>query len=283
MPESKVPYDESLLRRLTGVANELRMLTLRAITTASSGHPGGSLSAAEILSVLYFHKMRIDPKNPIWEGRDRFILSKGHAAPMLYAALAKRGYFDEAELLTLRAVSSRLQGHPDINKTPGIDMSSGSLGQGLSVGLGMTLGNRLVDPAIHVYVLMGDGELQEGQVWEAAMAAGHFKPQHLVAIIDRNHVQLDGFVKDIMDVDPLLDKWRAFGWQTLEMDGHDVGSIMQAFDEAERLANSGPVVILAHTVKGKGVSYMEHQADWHGAAPSREQLESALDELRRRF
>jgi transketolase len=263
---------------------EERALTLRRhvvsmVGRAGSGHPGGSLSAADIVAALYFYVLKIAPDRPDWPDRDRFVLSKGHAAPVVYAALAERGYFPVGELAGLRRLGSMLQGHPDMKRTPGIDASTGSLGQGLSIAGGMALAARLSGRSFRVYALLGDGELQEGQVWEAAMSAVQFGLENLTAIIDYNGVQLDGRVEEIMDVAPLPAKWLAFGWHAREVDGHDVTAVADALEEA-RGVRGRPQVIVARTVKGKGVSFMENQAAWHGKAPTAEQVALALDELR---
>jgi transketolase len=267
------------VEELNGIANRIRELSLRGIHAAGSGHPGGSLSAAELLSALYFKVLNHDPANPEWEDRDRFILSKGHGCPALYAAFAIAGYFDESELLNLRKVDSPLQGHPDKRKMPWLETNTGSLGIGLSVGLGMALTARLDNKSWTTYVLLGDGECQEGQIWEAAMFAAHEKVDNLVAIVDYNKYQLDGAVADINDLDSLADKWSAFGWHVVEIDGHDMGAVLAAFDEVGGVTGK-PSVIIANTLKGKGVSFMETTgAKWHGIAPSDEELESALAEL----
>jgi transketolase len=263
--------------RLTELANELRGLVVETLCHAQAGHPGGSLSAAEILAALFFSVMRVDPERPDWEERDRCILSKGHAAPVYYAALARRGYFPEKLLQTYDDLDSPLQGHPDM-RCPGVDMSSGSLGQGLSVGVGMALGLRLKSIAARVFVLLGDGELQEGQVWEAAMAAPKFGLDHLVAIVDDNRVQLMGDTADVMPIEPIADKWRAFNWHVLEVDGHDPAAIVDACAAAAR-EKSRPTVILARTVKGKGVSFMEDTHTWHSALVTEDLKEKALREL----
>ncbi|HIE13649.1 TPA: transketolase, partial [Candidatus Bathyarchaeota archaeon] len=223
--------------------------------------------------------LKHDPKNPKWEDRDRFILSKGHSCPVLYAALARSGYFSVEELWKLRKIGSMLQGHPDMLKTPGIEASTGNLGQGLSIGIGMALAAKLDGKDYRVYVMLGDGELDEGQVWEAAMAASHFQLNNLIAIVDYNGLQLDGFVKDIMSLEPLAEKWRAFGWHVIEIDGHNMRQILDALDLSLRV-KSKPVVIIAHTIKGKGVSFMENQVQFHGKALTEEQLKKALEELR---
>jgi transketolase len=248
------------------------------LAEAGSGHPGGSLSGVEIVTALFFHVLRLRPEEPEWPERDRFILSKGHAAPLLYAALAERGFFPREELLTLRKLGSRLQGHPVRNKAPGVEASTGSLGQGLSVGLGIALAGRLDRRDYRVYVLLGDGESEEGQVWEAAMAAAHYRAGNLTAILDFNGLQIDGRIQEVMSPLPLPDKWEAFGWAVREVDGHDFRELLEAFEWAKGV-HDRPSMIIARTVKGKGVSFMEDVADWHGKAPSREQAEQALGEL----
>ncbi len=265
-------------KELTELAKKLRRHVITMIATAGSGHPGGSLSAADIIAVLYFKVMRYDPQNPQWPERDRFILSKGHAAPILYAALAESGYFSVEELTTLRKLNSRLQGHTDRTTTPGVEMSAGALGQGLSFGIGTALAARLDARDYQVYVLLGDGECDEGQIWEAAMAAAHFKVDNLVAIVDHNKQQLDGWTQDIMNLEPLTEKWRAFNWNVIEIDGHNINQIQQALEEAKTIKGK-PSVIIAHTIKGKGVSFMENNIDFHGKAPTPEQAELALREL----
>jgi len=265
---------------LKAIAATIRCDIIDMIATARAGHPGGSLSAADIVTALYFRVMRIDPAHPDWPDRDRFILSKGHACPVWYAALAERGYFDKAQLATLRQINSILQGHPDMRKTPGIDMTAGSLGHGLSAGLGMALGGRLRGQDYHVWVIIGDGEMQEGSIWEAAMAAAKWKLGKLTAILDCNGLQNDSFVAEIMPLDPIADKWRAFGWRLTEIDGHDMAQVVDAL-ETTRAIHDQPTMIIAHTVKGKGVSYMENVAEWHGRAPCLEEAECALEEIRR--
>ncbi|MBC7342839.1 MAG: transketolase [Clostridia bacterium] len=265
------------ISHLQKVARRVRQNIVKMLHKAGAGHPGGSLSVVEILVALYFEVMRIDPCSPNWEERDRFILSKGHAAPALYAVLAARGYFPEEELLTFDAIDSRLQGHPCMKTTPGVDMSSGSLGQGLSVGLGMALGAKLKQKDFRVWVLLGDGELQEGQVWEAAMAAVKYRTTNLTAIVDMNGLQLMGKVSEIMPIASARAKWEAFGWAVTEIDGHDFREIISAMRDATDTAR--PVVILANTIKGKGVSFMENQVYWHSAAISDKQLQLAMGEL----
>ena len=255
----------------------IRRDIVRMIYRAKAGHPGGSLSAADIITALYFHVMDIDPENPDRPDRDRFILSKGHSCPALYAALAERGFFDKSELDTLRVYHSMLQGHPDMNKVPGLDMTAGSLGNGLSIGVGMALSARLHKQDYMTYVMLGDGECQEGMVWEAAMAANHHHLKNLIAIVDCNGVQINGWVNDILRVEPFADKWKAFGWNVIEIDGHDMRQILTALHDAR--AMRAPTAILARTVKGKGVSFMEDDSAWHGAAPNAEQLAKALEDI----
>jgi transketolase len=263
---------------LQAVAKRLRRDIVTMIAKAGSGHPGGSLSAVEIVTALYWKIMRHKPADPQWPDRDRFILSKGHAAPVLYAALAECGYFPKSELATLRQLDSRLQGHADRTATPGVEMSSGSLGQGLSFAIGCALAGRLDKKSWRVYALLSDGECDEGQIWEAAMSAAKFKLDNLTAIVDNNGIQLSGFNRDIMPLDPLNKKWDSFGWQVFEIDGHDFSQLLSAFEKAQEVRGK-PAVIIAHTVKGKGVSFMENNVDFHGKAPNAEQLEKALEEL----
>jgi len=274
-----VPHDDELTGQLTRIARDIRRDVVVMTTKAKSGHPGGSLSAADIMTALYFHHLRHDPENPRWKDRDRFVLSKGHVCPALYAALARCGYFSRETLWSLRQVNSILQGHPDMTKTPGVETSTGSLGQGLSIGIGMALAAKLDRKDYRVYVLLGDGELDEGQVWEAAMAASHYKIDNLAAIVDLNGLQLDGFTKNIMSLDPVADKWRAFGWHVIEINGHNMNEILDALDATEKV-KSRPTVIVAHTVKGRGVSFMENQVKYHGQPLTEEQLKKALEELK---
>jgi len=276
-PSTPVKLDLSV-SELERMAKRLRRHVITMIATAGSGHPGGSLSAADIVTSLYFKIMRHDPKNPQWPDRDRFILSKGHAAPILYAALAECGYFPINELSTLRKLDSRLQGHTDRLLTPGVEMSSGSLGQGLSFGIGIALASKLDARDYQVYVLLGDGECDEGQIWEAAMAAAHYKIDNLTAIVDYNEIQLAGRTCDIMNLEPLADKWRSFNWHVLDINGHDINQILQATKKAKEIKQR-PTVIIAHTIKGKGVSFMENNVDFHGKAPTPEETERALKEL----
>ncbi|MBZ4664131.1 MAG: transketolase [Caloramator sp.] len=266
------------INKLKEIAVEVRKNIIKMLTESQSGHPGGSLSAVEILTSLYFSEMKVDPNNPKWEDRDRFILSKGHAAPVLYAVLAEKGFFDKSELMTLRKIDSNLQGHPSIKNTPGVDMSTGSLGQGLSVANGMALAGKLDNKDYRVYILLGDGELEEGQVWEAAMTAAHYKLDNVTAFVDFNGLQIDGPCTQVMNVTPIADKFRAFGWNVIEIDGHDYNQIFDAIDKAKSTKGM-PTMIVAKTVKGKGVSFMENQVGWHGTAPSKEQCEQALQEL----
>jgi len=247
------------------------------LAEAKSGHPGGSLSATEIIACLYFEVMRHNPKDPDWSGRDRFHLSKGHCCPAVYSGLALSGYFSVEELMKLRKIGCLLQGHPDRN-TPGIEVASGSLGQGLSVACGMSMAARIDKKDTRVYCLMGDGELQEGNIWEAAMSAAHFKLDNLCGIVDHNHFQIDGRIEEVMDLAPLADKWKSFGWHVIQCDGHSIEELLKAFDEA-RTIKQKPTVIIAQTVKGKGVSFMEHVVDFHGRAPTNEEKDIALGEL----
>ena len=282
---SKVPLRPD---EMAVIAKRIRRHIVAAIGRAGSGHPGGSLSAVEIVTALYFNVLRHDPANPGWEDRDRLIVSKGHVAPLVYAALAECGYFPLKELETLRVLGSTLQGHCDSTLTPGVEMSSGSLGQGLSFGVGVALAGRLDGRDYRVYVLLGDGECDEGQVWEAAMAGPHFgvrssdsgvsKLDNLVAIVDHNRLQIDGWNSEVMNIEPLADKWRAFGWHTIEIDGHDFDQVLGAFREAREVGGK-PTAIIARTVKGKGVSFMEDQVDFHGKAPTPDEVERALREL----
>lgn len=270
------------IKELNEISRELRCTSLRMIHKRQAGHPGGSLSAAEIMTVLYFKVMRIDPENPNWDERDRFLLSKGHASAMFYATLAKRGFFPEEELQKWGELDCHLQGHPDRLKTPGVDMNSGILGHGVSIGIGLCLAARQKGKNYRVYTLLGDGECQAGLVWEGANAAAKYALTNLVAIIDHNGVQLDGFVEEVMPIEPLAEKWRSFGWDVLEVDGHDVDQLYQAFLQCIE-AQKKPTVIIARTIKGKGVSFMENKAYWHGVAPSTEELTRALHELGEEF
>ena len=274
-----MPYSMEKREKFKKLAKEIRLTVLKMIYEAGSGHPGGSLSAVEIISTLYFDKMRVDPKNPNWGDRDRFVPSKGHCAPTLYTVLAEKGFFPKSELSTLRRIDSTLQGHPDMLKTPGVDMSTGSLGHGISVGIGMALGGRLSKKDFYVYVLVGCGELNEGQVWEAAMAAAKYQLDHLIVILDYNCYQLDGSMDEIMPLGDVMAKWKSFGWNVMEINGHEPEEISDAIDMAKK-ANGRPTITVAHTVKGKGVSFMENTHLWHGKKISEEEYEKAVSELR---
>jgi len=266
------------VKEMAAVARRLRRHIITMTGRAGSGHPGGSLSAVEIVTALYFKVLRHKPQDPRWGDRDRFILSKGHAAPVLYATLAECGYFPVDELATLRQLDSRLQGHTDRVATPGVEMSAGALGQGLSFAIGVALAGRLNSQDYRVYVLLGDGECDEGQIWEAAMAAAHFKLDNLVAIVDNNGQQIDGWNRDVMNLEPFNKKWQAFGWHVIEVDGHNFTRLIKAFDRA-KLVKGKPIVIIARTIKGKGVSFMENNPDFHGKAPNAEEVGIALKEL----
>ena len=271
-------YPQDLIRTLEEKARLMRQDIVIMVGAAKSGHPGGSLSAADIVSALYFHVMRHDPKNPKWADRDRFVLSKGHASPVLYSALAEAGYFAKEEIITFRNINSRLQGHPDMKKLPGVEFTTGSLGQGLSGAGGMALAGKLDKKDYRVFALIGDGESEEGQIWEAAMSSAHFRLDNLVAVTDFNGLQIDGPNAEVMTVTPLPEKWRAFGWNVIEIDGHDFEQILDALSP-ERKVEGKPTMIIAKTIKGKGVSFMENECDWHGKAPSEEQVKQALVEL----
>jgi transketolase len=269
--------------RLESIARECRVQILRMLAHAGSGHPGGSLSVIDILTTLYFGRLRYDARHPDWPERDRVVLSKGHAVPALYAVMAKAGFFPEKQLITLRKLGSPLQGHPDRTALPGIEAATGSLGQGLSVSLGMALGLKLTGSKSRVYCILGDGEVQEGQVWEAAMSAPKLgQPQHaldnLTVILDYNKIQLDNFVKKVLDIEPIAAKWQSFGWPVIEIDGHDVAQITKALDQAEATTGT-PTFIVAHTVKGKGVSFMENDPEWHGKAPKPAEAIKAIREV----
>lgn len=269
------PYDEARLRE---IARKARIDVIKMITAAESGHPGGSLSEIEILVSLYGHILRHDPKNPSWKERDRFVLSKGHGIPGQYAVMAAFGYCMQDDLLAFRHLDSPLQGHPDRCRLSSLEASTGSLGQGLSISVGYALASKLDGDASRVYCLIGDGESQEGQIWEAALSAPKFKLDNLVCILDYNKAQIDGYVSDVMPIEPIADKWVAFGWNVISVDGHDFGQIIDALEEAKRVKGK-PTFILADTVKGKGVSFMEGKVDWHGVAPSAAQAEEAIREL----
>lgn len=263
---------------LEAISKRVRRSIIEMITAAKSGHPGGSLSAVELLVGLYFDQMKHDPKNPKWTDRDRFILGKGHAAPVLYAVMAEAGYVPKDQLNTLRKMGSIYQGHPDVRFIPALEASTGSLGEGLSVGLGMAFAARLNGSPSRTYVMLGDGEIQEGQIWEAAMFGSFHKLDNIVALVDYNKIQLDGWVKDIMDLEPIGDKWRAFGWHTITIDGHNLAEVRSAYIEAAATKDK-PTVVIAHTVKGKGVSFMENNPKFHGTAPNPEEFQKAMAEL----
>jgi transketolase len=269
---------ELTIPEMQAMTRTLRRHIITMIAKANSGHPGGSLSSVEIVTALYFKVLRHDPGNPKWPGRDRFVLSKGHAAPVLYAALVECGYLALKELTTLRQIDSCLQGHTDCHLTAGVEMSAGSLGQGLSFAVGTALAARLDGLDCKVYTLLGDGECDEGQVWEAAAAASHFKTDNLIAIVDKNGIQLDGFTKDIMNMEPFADKWRSFGWKVFEVDGHDLAKVIETLEAAKKVKGQ-PSAIIARTVKGKGVSFMENNPDFHGKAPTAAETEKALQEV----
>ena len=263
---------------LKEIARNIRKDIVNQVYTAKSGHPGGSLSIADIVAVLYFNEMNIDEKNPKWEERDRFILSKGHCAPALYAALCEKGFFEREELKDFRKLKGVLQGHPDIKNTPGIDASSGSLGQGLSIANGMAISAKLDNKPYRVYCLLGDGEIEEGQIWEAAMASNKYKLDNLCVIIDNNNLQIDGTIEEVMSPYPIDEKFKSFGFNVINIDGNNIEEILKAFDEAREVKNK-PTCIVAKTIKGKGVSFMENKAEWHGKAPSEEEYNIAIMEL----
>jgi transketolase len=277
MPGERLDMSIAELER---VAAAIRCDVIEMICAAGEGHPGGSLSVTDVVTALYFRIMRVDPENPGWPDRDRFILSKGHACPAWYSALAERGYWDKAHLGTLRQLNSLLQGHPDMKVTPGIDMTAGSLGHGLSAGLGMALAGRLHGSDYHVWVVIGDGECQEGSVWEAALAAAKWKVDNLTAILDRNKLQNDDRIENVMPDEPMADKWRAFGWDVIEIDGHDMAQIVETLEHVQEVKGV-PTIVIANTVKGKGVSYMEGIPVWHGRAPDEFEAACALEEIRR--
>lgn len=266
------------VEKLREVSTEIRKSILKMIHAAKSGHPGGSLSAVEILTALYYDEMNVDASNPKFERRDRFVLSKGHAAPVLYATLAEKGFFPKDEIMNLRKIDSMLQGHPDRKGTPGVEVSTGSLGQGFSVACGLAMASKVEGSPYRVYTLLGDGELQEGLVWEAAMSAAHYKLDNMTAILDFNGLQIDGKNEEVMNINPVADKFVAFGWNVIEIDGHDFDQLFAALDNA-RGTSGRPTIIIAKTVKGKGVSFMEDQAGWHGTAPTDEDLAKAMEEL----
>ncbi len=270
--------DEVMKKQLEATAVKVRMGIIEGVYNAKSGHPGGSLSVADVLTYLYFARMHVDPKDPKKPDRDRLVLSKGHTAPALYSVLAQRGFFEVEELKTLRKIGSRLQGHPDMKYIPGVDMSSGSLGQGISCAVGMALSGKISCDSYRVYAVLGDGELEEGQVWEAAMFAAHNKLDNLTAVVDNNGLQIDGKITDVCSPMPITDKFAAFGWHVIIADAHDFDSLEKAFDEAESVVGQ-PSVIVQTSVKGKGVSFMENQVGWHGTAPNAEQYAQAMSEL----
>lgn len=270
------------INELQKIANDIRINIVKTVYNAQSGHPGGSLSCADILTVLYFNQMNINPNEPKAEGRDRLVLSKGHSSPALYSTLAKRGYFDEKDLDSFRKIESKLQGHPDMNKVPGVDMSSGSLGQGLSVANGMALSSKMDSMGYRVYCILGDGEIEEGQVWEAAMTASKYKLDNLCVIVDNNNLQIDGNIKDVKGLNRIEEKFESFGFKVIPVDGNNIEQLIDAFDRA-KMTKEMPTAIIAKTVKGKGVSFMENQAGWHGKAPNEEQFKLAIEELGGKF
>lgn len=264
---------------LEAKAKQVRQGIIEAVYRGKSGHPGGSLSIADIMTVLYFYEMNIDEKNPSWEERDRLVLSKGHCSPALYSCLAQRGYFEEKELQDFRNINSKLQGHPDMNKVKGVDMTSGSLGQGLSVANGMAIAGKLDKKTYRVYAILGDGEIEEGQIWEAAMASSQYKLDNLCVIVDNNNLQIDGTIEQVMSSYPIDEKFEKFGFETITINGHDISEIITALNRAKMIKGK-PVCIIAKTIKGKGVSFMENQASWHGKAPNDEQYKQAMEELK---
>ena len=266
------------IEELQEIARKIRRGIIESVYSGKSGHPGGSLSIADIMAVLYFYEMNIDPENPKDENRDRLVLSKGHCAPALYSALANRGFFDVEELQTLRNIESRLQGHPDMKKIPGVDMTTGSLGQGLSAANGMAMAGKLDNKDYRVYCILGDGEIEEGQIWEAAMASSKYKLDNLCVIVDNNNLQIDGTIEEVMSSYPIDEKFKSFGFQVINIDGHNIQEIIDAFDVAKNIKEK-PTCVIAKTVKGKGVSFMENQVGWHGKAPNEEQYRQAMQEL----
>ena len=267
------------IKELEEKAKQVRRGIIEAVYSNQSGHPGGSLSVADIMTVLYFNEMNINPENPNWEDRDRLVLSKGHCAPALYSCLANRGYFDVEELKTFRNINSRFQGHPDKNKVPGVDMTTGSLGQGLSSANGMAIAGKMDNKNYRVYCVLGDGEIEEGQVWEAAMAANKYKLDNLCVIIDNNNLQIDGTIEEVMSSYPIDEKFRSFGFEIIKIDGHNIDEILKAFEVARNIKGK-PTCIIAKTIKGKGISFMENQVGWHGKAPNEEQYKQAMKELK---
>ena len=266
------------IEELQEIAKKIRRGIIESVYRGQSGHPGGSLSIADIMAVLYFYEMNIDPENPKDENRDRLVLSKGHCAPALYSALANRGFFDVEELQTLRNIESRLQGHPDMKKIPGVDMTTGSLGQGLSATNGMAIAGKLDNKDYRVYCILGDGEIEEGQIWEAAMASSKYKLDNLCVIVDNNNLQIDGTIEEVMSSYPIDEKFKSFGFQIINVDGHNIQEIIDAFDVARNIKEK-PTCIIAKTIKGKGISFMENQVGWHGKAPNEEQYRQAMEEL----
>ena len=266
------------INELEEKARNIRKGIIDAVYSNKSGHPGGSLSIADIITVLYFNQMNIDEKNPKWEERDRLVLSKGHCAPALYSALANRGFFDLEDLKTFRNIESNLQGHPDMNKVPGVDMTSGSLGQGLSAANGMAIAGKMDNKDYRVYCILGDGEIEEGQVWEASMTSSKYKLDNLCVIVDNNNLQIDGTIEEVMSSYPIDEKFKNFGFQVINIDGHNIKEIIDAFDVAKNVKGK-PTCIIAKTVKGKGVSFMENKVEWHGKAPSEEEYKTAMEEL----
>jgi transketolase len=273
--------DQSLVKKLESIANECRIDIIQMLEASESGHPGGSLSVIDLIVTLFFSEIKMDPKNPYWEDRDRFVLSKGHAVPALYAALSQKGVIPKEELKTLRRVGARLQGHPDRVLFPFAEASTGSLGQGLSIAQGIAMGLKLQKRDARVFCVIGDGESQEGQIWETAMSAPKFKLNNLIVFLDNNNGQIDGYVEEVMDLRPIADKWRAFRWAVQEINGHDYSEILGSLEKAKRETEK-PTLIIARTVKGKGVSFMENNIGWHGVAPNKEQAEKAIAEIKQR-
>lgn len=263
---------------LKNIAKKVRRGIIEAVYNAQSGHPGGSLSVADILTVLYFYQMNVDPKNPKWKDRDRLVLSKGHCSPALYSTLANRGFFDVEKLKEFRNINSNLQGHPDMNKIDGVDMTTGSLGQGLSVAVGMAMSAKLDSKNYRVYAILGDGEIEEGQIWEAAMSANKYKLDNLCVVVDNNNLQIDGSIEDVMSSYPIDEKFKSFGFNVFNIDGNDIKEIIEAFEKAKN-EKEKPTCIIAKTIKGKGVSFMKNQVSWHGKAPNKEQYDLAMQEL----
>lgn len=266
------------IKELEEYAKKVRQGIIKSVYNAKSGHPGGSLSIADILTVLYFNQMHVDPQNPNAKERDRLVLSKGHTAPALYSTLALRGYFDLEEVTTLRKIDSRLQGHPDMKKIPGVDATTGSLGQGLSIANGMAMASKLNSEGVRVYCICGDGEIEEGQIWEAAMSSAHYKLDNLCLIVDNNNLQIDGRVDEVMNIYPIDKKFKEFGFEVINVDGHNIEELIRAFDSAKKIKGK-PTAIIANTIKGKGVSFMENVAGWHGKAPNYEEYALAMKEL----